>query len=132
MAASRAATVRSLASALRLAMRPGGPSLMARLAAVPRMVRATVAGEYPGVSVGRLLMVAAAAGYLVSPVDVIPELLFGPVGLADDAFIVSWLAKELMTDTEDFLEWERARGTSAGSGGSDREQTESVRSHVVR
>ena len=53
--------------------RPGGPSIGERAGAVPRMVRATFSGEYIGVSKGRLMLMLAAAGYLVSPLDLIPE-----------------------------------------------------------
>lgn len=122
---------RSFAGAVRLAMRPGGPSLGARIAALPRMVRATLSGQYPSVSVGQLLMLAAAVGYVISPVDILPELVFGPLGLVDDAFVVSWLAKELITDTEDFLAWEKG---AAGPSSAGRQQPPDgpVRSHVVK
>lgn len=104
---TRVATVRSLVTAVRLATRPGGPSIPERMGAVPRLVRATVAGHYTGTSVAKLLMLLGAAGYLVSPVDLMPEALLGPLGLADDAMVLSWLASQLVNETEDFLAWER-------------------------
>ena len=70
---ARIASVVAVARAVRLAVRPGGPSIGERAGAVPRMVRATFSGEYVGVSKGRLLLMLAAAGYLVSPLDLIPE-----------------------------------------------------------
>ncbi len=114
--ASKVTTLKSLATAVRIASRPGGPSLVDRAQAVPRLVRAVRSGEYTGTSVGRLLMMLGAAGYLVSPVDLLPEGLLGAVGLADDAVVGSWLAAELVTETEAFLEWERTTGRGSGHG----------------
>ena len=71
------------------------------------MVRATFSGEYVGVSKGRLMLMLAAAGYLVSPLDLIPEAVLPIVGLADDALVLSWLATRLVEETEAFLEWEK-------------------------
>jgi uncharacterized membrane protein YkvA (DUF1232 family) len=72
------------------------------------MIRATASGQYTGTTVGRLLLMGAAAGYLIAPVDLIPELVIPVLGLADDALVLSWLATRLVEETESFLEWERA------------------------
>ena len=115
---ARIASVVAVARAVRLAVRPGGPSIGERAGAVPRMVRATFSGDYVGVSKGRLLMMLAAAGYLVSPLDLIPEAVLPIVGLADDALVLSWLATRLVEETEAFLEWEKlTMGAPAGSSG---------------
>jgi uncharacterized membrane protein YkvA (DUF1232 family) len=114
---ARIASVVAVARAVRMAVRPGGPSIGERAGAVPRMVRATLSGDYVGVSKGRLLMMLAAAGYLVSPLDLIPEAVLPIVGLADDALVLSWLATRLVEETEAFLEWEKTTmGTPAGAG----------------
>lgn len=115
--ASRMTTFRSFATATRLAVRPGGPSLAQRLAAVPRMVRASVSGAYPGLPSSRLVMVLGAAAYLFLPFDLAPELVLGPLGLLDDAMVIGWLVKELVQETEDFIAWERHAGTSASASG---------------
>lgn len=105
---SRLALVHSLGTAIRTATRPGSPSLGERAGAVPRMVRATLSGEYAGISKGRLALLAAAVGYIVSPVDLLPEGLLAVVGLADDAMVMSWVAATLVNETEAFLAWERS------------------------
>jgi uncharacterized membrane protein YkvA (DUF1232 family) len=51
-----------------------------------------------------------AAIYIVSPIDFIPELVFGVFGLIDDAAVAAWLAGALLSETERFLTWERNRG----------------------
>ena len=129
--ASKVTTFKSLATAVRIATRPGGPSLMDRAQAVPRLVRAVRSGDYTGTSPGRLLMILGAAGYLVSPVDLLPEALLGAFGLADDAMVGSWLAAQLVTETEAFLEWERVTGRGSGHGAGGPGASGSVPGEVV-
>lgn len=143
-AASRWARLSSLGMALRAASRPGAPGLTVRLRAVPRMISAALQGRYAGLTAGRALALVAAALYVVSPVDLVPEALFGVFGLADDAMLVSWLASSLLGDTEAFLAWESGQGgtPAAGTGGTPwqaespqdawRPADEPVRSYVVR
>lgn len=107
-ARSRLLLARSLMSAVRSATRPGAPSMAERAGSVPRLVRAVAAGDYRGMTVGRLGMLAVAAAYVISPVDLLPEGFLAVFGLADDAMVLSWLAANLVTETEEFLEWERA------------------------
>lgn len=115
----RIPVIRNFATALRIATRPGSPSFMERLSAVPRMVRATRSGEYTGISLGRLALLAAAVGYVVSPIDLMPEGLLLVFGLADDAMVVSWIAATLVRETESFLEWERGVGPAQAWGAKD-------------
>ncbi len=109
---------RSLASALRTATRPGTPGIGVRLTSLPRLVRATFRGDYAGTTRGRLIMLVGALLYVVSPVDLVPEMI-AILGLADDALVISWIAVSLVNETESFLSWER-----------DRART--VRGHVIR
>ena len=51
---ARLASVGAIVKAVAPALRPGGPSLGERAGAVPRLVRATLSGEYTGVTKGRL------------------------------------------------------------------------------
>lgn len=132
MATPRWSVIRSLATAIRTAARPGSPSMGERLGSLPRLVRATLRGEYAGATKSRLLLMAAAVAYIVSPVDVVPEAFLTVFGLADDAFVLSWLAAAVVNETESFLAWERAqpRRAAAPAGDSARDQT--VPGHVVR
>lgn len=90
-----------------LAGRRGGPPLGRRLAALPRLVRATLRGEYDGG--GRLALMAVAAVYVLSPVDLVPEVLLLLIGVVDDVVVVSWLAGAVLAETERFLHWENRR-----------------------
>ncbi len=103
----RAAAFSALARALMSGAR-GGPSISTRLAALPRMIKASTRGDYDGGL--RVAMMAAATAYVISPIDVIPEAFFWVFGLADDAVMITWLAGSVLAETERFLEWERQRG----------------------
>lgn len=112
MAANRSmrwGALRSLGTAVRTATRPGSPGLGTRMTSLPRLVRATVRGDYVGTTRGRLLMIAAALAYVVSPVDLVPELFLPLLGLGDDALVIGWIAASVINETETFLGWERDR-----------------------
>ncbi|HEX5595844.1 MAG TPA: YkvA family protein [Micromonosporaceae bacterium] len=108
----RAAAFRALARALFSGAR-GGPSLGKRLGAFPRMIKATLRREYDGGL--RLTMMAAALVYVISPIDLMPELFLAVFGLGDDMFVVTWLAGSVLAETERFLQWE-ARGAATIPG----------------
>ncbi len=104
----RSAAFGALARALTAGAR-GGPSLGERLAALPRMIRATARGEYDGGL--RLALMTAATAYIVSPVDLLPEIPLAVFGLADDAVMITWLAGSVLAETERFLQWEADRSS---------------------
>jgi uncharacterized membrane protein YkvA (DUF1232 family) len=101
----RRAALAALWSALRASK--GGPPLGDRLAAFPRMVAATLRGRYDGRL--RLVGMVVAIAYILIPVDLVPELLLGPLGLVDDSVVAVWLAGAVLSETERFLVWERRR-----------------------
>ena len=90
------------------AFRPDAPGIGRRIAALPRLIIASIKKEYDGGQ--RLLLMAAASLYIVSPLDMVPEIFFALFGLIDDAFVITWLVGALLSETERFLEWEKARG----------------------
>jgi uncharacterized membrane protein YkvA (DUF1232 family) len=102
----RTAAFTALARALTSGAR-GGPSLGKRLAALPRMIRATMRKEYDGGL--RVALMAAATVYVVSPIDAVPEAFLLVLGLADDAVMITWLAGSILSETGRFLEWEAQR-----------------------
>jgi len=90
------------------AFNPGAPGLGRRISAMPRMIKASLRGEYDGGL--RIFLMAAASLYILSPLDAIPELFLSIFGLIDDAFVVAWLTGTLLSETERFLEWEKTKG----------------------
>jgi uncharacterized membrane protein YkvA (DUF1232 family) len=106
MKVARFAAMGAIWRALRAGSRPGTPGIGARLRSVPRLVAATFVGRYRGTTRARLLAMALAVLYVVSPVDLLPELFLPLVGLIDDAVVVAWLAGSVLLETERFLAWE--------------------------
>jgi uncharacterized membrane protein YkvA (DUF1232 family) len=106
---SRFAAVGAVWRALRAGHRPGTPGVGERLRAVPRLVKATLLGRYVGTTRARLALMAVAALYVISPVDLVPELFVPLLGLIDDAFVLAWLAGAVLLETERFIDWERRR-----------------------
>lgn len=102
----RAAAFVALWRALTAANR-GGPGLGRRLAALPRMIIASVTRRYDGL--WRVLLMAAGVAYVAWPLDAVPELLLPFIGFVDDLVVVTWLAGAILSESERFLEWERRR-----------------------
>ena len=107
MASSRDLRRRTAWTALLRVFRPGTPGVERRVVAIPRMIAATMRGEYDGRS--RLAMMAISAAYIVSPIDLVPEGFLLLLGLVDDAAVAAWFAGALLDETERFLAWEKER-----------------------
>ena len=87
----------------------GGPSLGTRLRALPRMFRASLRRRDRYDGLWRLLLMVVALIYLAWPLELMPELLMGPVGLIDDAVVLTWLAGAVISETGRYLAWEGRR-----------------------
>ncbi|MGM1060194.1 YkvA family protein [Saccharothrix sp. Mg75] len=83
--------------------RPVG-NVVQRAKALPRLLRERKAYGLPTTT---LATWAFAAVYLVSPIDVLPELL-PLIGVTDDAGVAVWLLTSLSTAAGQFLNWERS------------------------
>ena len=95
--------------AVRAGTRPGTPGIGDRLRSIPRLLRETFLGRYVGTSRARLLAMLVAVVYVLSPIDLVPELFVPLLGLVDDAFVIAWLAGTVLLETERFLDWERGQ-----------------------
>jgi uncharacterized membrane protein YkvA (DUF1232 family) len=105
--ARRITAMKALWDAVRGAHRAGSPTLGARVRAVPRMVAQGLTGRYPYLAKGRIGLAVVAVLYVLSPIDLVPELLLPVLGLGDDAVVMAWLAGTLLAETEAFLTWEK-------------------------
>lgn len=103
-----------LYQALRSSRRPGGVSPGRTISALPRLVLATTTGRYRGTSRAQLALMGAAAAYVLSPVDLVPEVLVPIGGLLDDALVLAWLSGAVLRETEAFLAWEASSGGARG------------------
>jgi uncharacterized membrane protein YkvA (DUF1232 family) len=70
------------------------------------MLGASVSGRYPQLARGRIVLAALGLLYVLSPVDFVPEILLGPLGLGDDALVTAWVVGAVLAETERFLQWE--------------------------
>lgn len=107
----RIAAFRALWHAVSRSRGAGAPGVGDRLRALPRMVAGAVSGRYAQLGRGRLALFVLALAYLVSPVDLVPEVLLGLLGLGDDAVVALWLGGAFLVETDRYLEWERTRPT---------------------
>ena len=62
---------------------------------------AWVRGEYRGLSRQALLPVIAALAYFLSPVDIVPDFIFG-VGLLDDLAVLAWVVRRWQSELDAF------------------------------
>ncbi|MFV0460490.1 MAG: YkvA family protein [Actinomycetales bacterium] len=113
---AKASSFAALWAAVRGARRAGSASVGTRLAALPRLIRGVLRGEYPGMAPSKLFLMAAALVYIVSPVDLVPESVFLLLGLGDDALVLTWLAGAVLAETDAFLDWETDRDDIPSSG----------------
>ena len=102
----RILALRALWRVLAEGHRPGAPGFGDRFRALPRMAGGSLTGRYPVLSRGKLALLVLAVAYLVSPVDLMPEAVLGPLGLGDDALVAAWLAGAFLVETERYLRWE--------------------------
>jgi uncharacterized membrane protein YkvA (DUF1232 family) len=81
-----------------LEVRPGGVSgLGDLLLLLPDMVVLLFRlVRDPRVPLGSKLIAGAALGYVISPIDLMPEILLGPIGLIDDLLIVGAALSQLL------------------------------------
>ncbi len=81
----------------------GRSGFLTRVAAVPRMIRDTMTGEYSGLGKGNVFAMVMAVAYLVSPIDLIPEALLTIPGLIDDTAIAIWLLAAATSAADRYL-----------------------------
>jgi Uncharacterized conserved protein len=93
---------------VREARRQGGPGLLPRARAIPRMVRAGLRGDYPHLSRAKVGMLGLGVAYILSPIDVVPDFL-AVIGAVDDFGVLMWLTASLLAESGRYLDWERRR-----------------------
>ncbi|MFC7340278.1 YkvA family protein [Saccharopolyspora griseoalba] len=77
-------------------------SPVARLRALPGMLRATARGRNPALPRYQLALWAAALVYLVSPIDFIPDLV-PLLGIGDDIGVGTWLLTSLYAESGNYV-----------------------------
>ena len=65
-------------------------------------------GEYQAIDSRALLAVVAALLYFVTPLDAIPDWLFG-IGLVDDLAVLAWVLRTWQAELAAFQQWRAAQ-----------------------
>lgn len=60
------------------------------------LVKLSLDPDVPAMHKAKLL---AAIAYFVSPFDILPEVVLGPIGLLDDVALASWVINTMINDT---------------------------------
>ncbi|TXF77393.1 YkvA family protein [Chryseobacterium sp.] len=77
---------------------------------VYRMVRMWSKGQYPMKSVDIILPLLGLL-YIISPIDLLPEIALPVIGVMDDLAILSLALPKLMREVDKFLLWEAERSS---------------------
>lgn len=80
-------------------------SFLDKVKAFPRLISAFRKKQYKP-ELSNLFMGIIAVVYILSPIDIIPEALFGPFGLIDDFGILMFGMKYFDKEIINFLQWE--------------------------
>jgi uncharacterized membrane protein YkvA (DUF1232 family) len=86
-----------------------------RFTAIPGMLGATITGRFPGATRSAVGLSLLGIVYVISPLDLIPELFLGPFGLADDAGILALSVGYLVTASDRYLHWRNGTTQQEGS-----------------
>ena len=70
-----------------------------------RLLKSYKNGTYRDVSGKSIVKIVAGLLYFVSPVDAIPDFIFG-FGFIDDAFVIGFVVDNLRKEIDKFLQWE--------------------------
>lgn len=92
----------------KLARLPFGGDKFSAIPGMISMVRSYVKREYTTLPKGAILATIGALIYFFSPLDALPDFLFGP-GLLDDAFVLNACLKLVKSDVEDFRNWQASQ-----------------------
>lgn len=91
----------------------GGP--LRRFAAIPAMISSAWRRSDRGVSRSQTVLWLVAVVYLVSPIDLIPELL-PVIGFTDDIGLAAWLLGSLYAEAGNYLGQKRRREHDIDAG----------------
>jgi len=65
-------------------------------------------GNYNNVSRSAIVAIIGSLLYFISPIDVIPDFIFG-LGFIDDAFILGYVYKKVVKEIEKYQAWKLLR-----------------------
>ena len=82
---------------------------LAVAASMASMVKSYVNKEYTEIPLGTILAAISAIAYLVSPIDIIADVI-PVIGYVDDIAVIGACLKLIESDLNDYIEWRKANG----------------------
>lgn len=76
---------------------------------LPRMISQIFKGKYNPKNKFNFLLGILSILYVISPIDFIPEIAIGPIGLLDDLVILGFGIKKIISEISTFIDWEKTQ-----------------------
>ncbi|HEL1618227.1 TPA: YkvA family protein [Streptococcus suis] len=92
----------------KLARLPFGGDKFSAIPGMISMVRSYIRRDYSKLPKGTILAIIGALIYFFSPLDALPDFLFGP-GLLDDAFVLNACLKLVKSDVDEYRNWQASQ-----------------------
>ena len=86
-------------------------NLLSDIPLLVSFVKSYIVGEYKEIPFNSIVAVIAALLYVVSPVDIIPDVIPG-IGFTDDAMAVAFCIKMIHDDLEKYKAWREQTNTT--------------------
>ena len=83
---------------------PGVGNLLSDIPLLVSFLKSYVSGEYKEIPFNSIVVVIATLLYVVSPIDIIPDMIPG-IGFTDDAMAVTFCIKMIHDDLEKYKAW---------------------------
>jgi len=103
--------LRDFEEKLKLIPKIGGQA--SQIAVLISLIRAYAKKQYTDVSIGTILLSIACLIYVVNPLDLIPDYVFG-VGLIDDAAAIGLVLQAIHMDLDKYKRWQIANSKREG------------------
>jgi len=84
--------------------KPSLGNVWRKLSLLIQLLKSWVTGEYRDVPYRTIIMLIVGLLYFVSPIDVIPDFLFG-FGFIDDAAVIALIYSQMDKDLIKYLDW---------------------------
>lgn len=93
----------------KLSVIPKAGDTLALIPSLVSLVRNYAKKEYSEIPIGSIVAIISALIYVLSPIDIIPDVIPG-AGYIDDALVIATCMKLVKADVDEYLEWRKSSG----------------------